>query len=158
MAKKKSTTNLPPPSYDDISSSSVAKDKKNIVSVRIPPNTRQGQMLQVRDPETGRIFKISVRGVRARGVEARGVRARSARILIINFLSYHKNNLYHTFTRISLISLFYTKRRSLISLFYTKRRSLEYQHLSTLKQLRKLISRFSLEHRYLVIILVVLVM
>ena len=70
VAKKKSTTNLPPPSYDDISSSSVAKDKKNIVSVRIPPNTRPGQMLQVRDPETGRIFKISVRGVRARGVRA----------------------------------------------------------------------------------------
>ena len=59
---KKSKNNLPPPSYDDISSG-VAKNKKkekNIVSVRIPPNTRPGQMLQVRDPETGRIFKISV--------------------------------------------------------------------------------------------------
>ena len=46
---KKSKNNLPPPSYDDISSG-VAKNKKkekNIVSVRIPPNTRPGQMLSL---------------------------------------------------------------------------------------------------------------
>jgi len=55
---------LPPPSYDELSSKTTTKNKPTsstkVFSVRIPPNTRPGQLLQVRDPQTGKLFKVPV--------------------------------------------------------------------------------------------------
>ncbi len=50
---------LPPPSYDVVAKSTKKKNEDRILSVRISEGVFPGQPLQVRDPQSGNVFKVT---------------------------------------------------------------------------------------------------